>query len=590
MVSQQSSYAREATTASTASAAASANASFSTSTARQEVQRLNAIVETQQAIAEAGLDLRRVMDIITYRMQEVTGATGAAIELAEGDEMVYHAASGSAANSVGVRLKQVSSLSGRCVLTGEILRCDDSETDDRVDREACRRVNARSMLVVPLSHDHRVAGVLKVMSTEPNTFGDDDVRTLQLMSGLTGSALGRAREYEAKQQLLQERTQALDALRESEERFRLSFENAAIGKALIGLQGQWLQTNSALCQICGYSKTELRGLTFQQISHPDDWADDQSYLQQVQDGLLDSYEREKRYIHKQGHIIWVSLSVSVVRDSARQACYLIAEIQDITERKQSQEQLAAYAQRLAVSNEELKNFAHVASHDLKSPLRGISSLCGLLERKYGAVLPDEAQKYLQLVIDSARRMDRLIEDVLNLSKVSHREVALKSVDLGALVRQIAAGLEWSTQETGAQIVVGELPVIEADESQMHQLFQNLIGNALKYQRAGATPLVTVQSQMLPDGEQCRITVVDNGVGFDQAHVAHVFQPFQRLHGRSEFEGSGIGLAICEKVVHRHGGTIAAQSTIGEGSAFTITLPLRQQSRESDNAVADAPSV
>jgi light-regulated signal transduction histidine kinase (bacteriophytochrome) len=302
----------------------------------------------------------------------------------------------------------------------------------------------------------------------------------------------------------------------------------------------------------------------------------------VKQGELDVFRREKRYVHKQGHTIWAELSVSVVRDSEGAPSYLITEIQDITKRKEAREQLAAYARRLAASNEELKNFAHVASHDLRSPLRGISSMCGLLERKFAPELPAKAQEYLQIIIGSAKRMDELIQDVLSLSTVTHEAIDFRNVDLNVVVHGVVSDLKWTTQATGAQLHIDRLPTIEADEMQMRQLFQNLIGNALKYQRPDATPVVAVQSQMLPGGESCQITVQDNGVGFDPAQADRIFQPFQRLHSRSEFEGSGIGLAICAKVVHRYGGTITAQSTLGEGSTFKITLPIRQQFRQTEH--------
>jgi signal transduction histidine kinase/ActR/RegA family two-component response regulator len=183
-----------------------------------DAQRLSAIIATQQEVATAGLDLGTVLTLIAERTQAITGATGAAVELADGDELVYRAASGTAAHCLGLRLKMDSSLSGRCVRTGQALRCDDAETDERVDREACRTVGLRSMIVVPLHHNRQVAGVLKVLSPQPGAFSDRDVQTLQLMSGLLAAALSHAAAYEAKQSLVEELS---GALRQSEERLRL---------------------------------------------------------------------------------------------------------------------------------------------------------------------------------------------------------------------------------------------------------------------------------------------------------------------------------------------------------------------------------
>src|SRR6516165_11286380 len=190
-----------------------------------DAERLSAIIATQQEIATAGLDLGTVMTLVAYRTQALTGAAGAAVVWAEGDEMVYRAASGTAAHCLGLRLKRDASLSGRCVRSGQALRCDDAEADERVDRQMCRVVGLRSMIAVPLLYDRRAVGVLKVLSPQPGAFSDRDVQTLQLMSGLLAAALSHAAAFEARQALVEERT---GALRQSEERLRLLWEAAAV--------------------------------------------------------------------------------------------------------------------------------------------------------------------------------------------------------------------------------------------------------------------------------------------------------------------------------------------------------------------------
>src|SRR5262245_3311263 len=190
-----------------------------------DAERLSAIIATQQEIATAGLDLGTVLTLIADRTQALTGASGAAVELAEGSALVYRGASGTAADPLGLRLQVDTSVSGRCVRTGQALRCDDAEADDRVDRQACRKVGLRPMIVVPLLYDRRAVGVLKVLSHQPGAFSDRDVQTLQLMAGLIAAALNHAAAYEAKRALVEERT---GALRQSEERLRLLWESAAV--------------------------------------------------------------------------------------------------------------------------------------------------------------------------------------------------------------------------------------------------------------------------------------------------------------------------------------------------------------------------
>ena len=316
----------------------------------REGLRLRAIIEAQGDIARAGLNLEKVLRIIAARMQEITAASGGVVELAEGDEMVYRAASGSAQNSLGLRLKQSTSLSGKCVLSGEILRCDDAETDARVDQEACRRVGARSMIVVPLQQGAQIAGVLKVLSPQPRAFGDEDVHTLQLMASLVSNVMLQAAEFAAKQSLLAQRTEALEALRESEERFRNSFDAAAIGKAIVGLDGRWMEVNHALCEMLGYSEHELFALTFQDITYLDDLTTDLEFLHETLAGARQNYQMEKRYFHKSGRIIWVLLCVSLVRDRDHQPLYFVSEIIDITGQKNA-------LQLLLQSNDELQSLA-----------------------------------------------------------------------------------------------------------------------------------------------------------------------------------------------------------------------------------------
>jgi diguanylate cyclase (GGDEF)-like protein/PAS domain S-box-containing protein len=234
---------------------------------------------------------------------------------------------------VGLRLPVATSLSGRAVRSGEVLRCDDAEADPRVDREACRRVGARSLLLVPLRHGGATVGVLKVASPAPGVFGDEDAGALELLGGLITAALRNADALRAAQALAVERTAALAVLHESEARFRSAFEHAGIGMALVGLEGRWLRVNRALCRITGYTAEELAERTFQDITHPDDLELDLAHAGRLLAGEIASYEMEKRYLHKAGHAVWILLTGSLVRDAAGQPLHFIAQIQDVSARK-----------------------------------------------------------------------------------------------------------------------------------------------------------------------------------------------------------------------------------------------------------------
>ena len=244
------------------------------------------------------------------------------------------------------------------------------------------------------------------------------------------------------------------------------------------------------------------------------------------------------------------------------------------------------AQELARSNAELEQFSSVASHDLQEPLRKIRMYGDRLRGRDHESLSEEANSDLQRMESAAARMQKLINDLLDFSRITHRGKAFERVALTEVTEEVVSDLEARIVELGARVEVGELPVIDADRTQMRQLVQNLIGNALKFHRPEQPPLVRISSEVIAGqeprfpgesgtGERCVIIVKDNGIGFEEKHAERVFTAFERLHGRSAYEGTGIGLSIARKIVWRHGGHITATGTLGEGATFTVTLPLSQ---------------
>lgn len=247
------------------------------------------------------------------------------------------------------------------------------------------------------------------------------------------------------------------------------------------------------------------------------------------------------------------------------------------------QQLNAELQR---SNQELEDFAYVASHDLQEPLRKIQAFGNLLQEEYGPTLGG-GKTYLERMRNAASRMQVLINDLLMFSRVTTRALPFSLVDLTVIAQEVLIDLEVLVQATGGVVTIDQLPIIEADRLQMRQLLQNLIGNALKFHKSDVSPVVHVSAQVHVDPdtaeEQCLIVVEDNGIGFDEKYLDRIFTVFQRLHGRGEYEGTGIGLAIVRKIVERHWGTISARSTVGEGTTFLVTLPLYQKGKEGKSA-------
>jgi PAS domain S-box-containing protein len=252
-------------------------------------------------------------------------------------------------------------------------------------------------------------------------------------------------------------------------------------------------------------------------------------------------------------------------------------IRDLTGRKQVEDRLRATAADLARSNAELEQFAYVASHDLQEPLRMVASYTQLLGRRYKGKLDEDADEFIEFAVDGARRMQELINDLLTYSRVGSRALELAPVDTGRTIDRVIADLGGAIEDSEARITRdASMPTIQADPTQLQQLFQNLIANGIKFRRADVPPEVQISASSAAAG-LWQFRVSDNGIGIEPQYLDRIFVLFQRLHSRAEYPGTGIGLAICRKIVERHGGSIQVESEPGQGTTFEITLPERHTS-------------
>jgi two-component system, sensor histidine kinase and response regulator len=243
----------------------------------------------------------------------------------------------------------------------------------------------------------------------------------------------------------------------------------------------------------------------------------------------------------------------------------------IAQKEKAEEKATAYAQELKRSNKDLEDFAHLASHDLRSPLQKIIAFGDLLKEQSSG-MNEKAKDYLERMQKSSLRMKNFIDDLLEYSRVSSTPKPYRSTDLRQLARQVCEDLDLQIKDCNATVEIGELPTLELDPTQISIVMQNLISNALKYHRQGVTPVVSLTSSFNEIKKSWGIEVSDNGIGIEEEYFERIFKLFERLHGRSAFEGTGIGLAICEKIVTRHGGKITVKSQINEGSSFIMELP------------------
>jgi signal transduction histidine kinase len=260
----------------------------------------------------------------------------------------------------------------------------------------------------------------------------------------------------------------------------------------------------------------------------------------------------------------------------------VATYEDVTQTVRAEEALREYASRLERSNQELQDFASVASHDLQEPLRKIEAFSDRLMAKCSDELSESATLYLERMRDAAGRMRLLINGLLSYSRVTSRARPFVPVDVGTIASEVVSDLQIAIEQSEGQVEFRDLPEIEGDATQIRQLLQNLIANALKFRAEGKPPVISVCGRILEEPSQldgslglCELTIADNGIGFEQKYAERIFGIFQRLHGRNEYEGTGIGLATCRKIVERHGGSIEATGVPGKGATFTITLPVKQ---------------
>ena len=307
---------------------------------------------------------------------------------------------------------------------------------------------------------------------------------------------------------------------------------------------------------------------FLELVHRDDRARVEQEMREVATAG-GSYESSFRVIWPSGAVRDLSARGKMIRGAGSAVARMTGIIEDTTERKLAEARLNRLLLELERSNKELELFAYVASHDLQEPLRMVSSYTQLLERRYSEKLDDDAREFIGYAVDGANRMQRLINDLLEFSRVSTRGKPLERTDVGEILDNVRVNLSVAIEESGALVTSDPMPIVPADAGQLGQLLQNLVGNGLKF-RNGERPMVHVGAV---EGEHhWEFSVRDNGIGIDQQYFERIFLLFQRLHAKGEYPGTGIGLALCKRIVERHGGRIWLESSPGTGSTFFFTIP------------------
>jgi PAS domain S-box-containing protein len=372
-----------------------------------------------------------------------------------------------------------------------------------------------------------------------------------------------------------EHRRAEEALRESEERFRHIYENALIGLYRTTPDGRILMANPALVRMLGYSSSEeLAQRNLEESGYEPDYP--RSAFKEAIEAEGQVRGLESAWKRHDGTTMFLRESARAVRDGAGNTLCYEGSVEDITARRQAEDRLNKTMADLERSNKELEQFAYVASHDLQEPLRMVSSYTQLLARRYQDQLDQDAQEFIGYAVDGAERMQRLIQDLLAFSRVATRGKPFAETDCEQVLEDTLANLRTAMDEAKATVTNDPLPTVIADASQLSQVFQNLVSNALKF-HGQAPPAVHIGAQRR--GAEWVFSVRDNGIGIDPQYHERIFVIFQTLHPRDQYPGTGIGLALCKRIVERHGGSIWVQSALGEGATFYFTIPDREVDKD-----------
>ncbi|RJR38409.1 MAG: PAS domain S-box protein [Desulfobacteraceae bacterium] len=445
-----------------------------------------------------------------------------------------------------------------------------AEADPRTNpRNRCIHAGYESVGLFPVRAGGDIMGLLQLNGRNPGRFTPALIIFYENLAQNIGLAL--------------QRIMAENALRESEEKFRNLYDEAPVGYIELNSEGRVDRVNKKMSEMLGYSADEMVGEPMWAFVVEEKEAEEaiRAKLAGHEDP---SIALERNYKTKNGPPIPVIIKDRIVRNGEGGVTRVRVTVQDITERKRMEEDLRRSRDELESrvrertielesKNRELREFTYAASHDLNEPLRKIQVFGDLLTKTSANRLGEQGREFVSRMTGAANRMQMLLEALLRYSRLETRGGDFKRLKLNDVVKGAAADLEIALRDAGAQLKIGSLPSVIGDPYQLRQVFQNLIGNAAKYHRSEVKPLIKIYGEEYEGAYH--ILVEDNGIGFDEKYSDKIFQPFQRLHGKHEYPGTGIGLSICRKVVESHGGTIKAKSTIGKGSTFIITLPVKE---------------
>jgi PAS domain S-box-containing protein len=360
------------------------------------------------------------------------------------------------------------------------------------------------------------------------------------------------------------------------ELYTAAFESPFIGQIIISSEGQFLRCNQTFCAMMGYTEGQLKEMSWQEVIHPDDIQKTRDYFSRIHREGAPQKSLSKRYLRRSGDTLDCEIYASVIPDQKGCAKCFIVQILDVSQEKAHQiilaQEVANRTRELRASNAALESFAYATSHDLREPLNKITAFGKRLEEKYSDKLDEKGLEYLSIMNSAAKRMANLIDDLLEYSRAGTSSDTAVSVDLNEVIQDVLSDLQIRIEETDAVVDVQvNVPPVMGHPARFHQVFQNIIGNAIKFKKPDIPPRIEITGKR--SGTDVEITVKDNGIGFSPDKASEIFVLFARLHSRFEYPGTGIGLAICRRILESYGGSITAYSEPGAGSNFVLRIPI-----------------
>ncbi len=432
-------------------------------------------------------------------------------------------------------------------------------------------------ILVPLIVNGDTHGLLVVTGSN---LTEDDLTVMKAFANQTTIALENARLYEQLQGELAERKIMQQRIADA-----LKFNQTIIGASSLGISvyqesGQCILTNDAMANIIGATREQVLAQNFHEI---ESWK--KSGLYEAAKEALASQSETRHELHTEssfGKEVWLECRFTPVISG--EESHMLLMVDDTSVRKRAEEALRAYTAVLEQSNRDLEEFTYIASHDLQEPLRKILAFGDRLMNGYGDTFDETGRDFMLRLHRATKRMQTMINDLLVYSRVSTQSQPLSQMKLTEVAKSVVSTLKPEIKKMGGRVEIDSLPSIEADLVQVKQLLGHLLDNSLKFHQEGIPPKIKISGGVTKqDGpssnEVCQVVVEDNGIGFDPQFSQRIFKPFQRLHKRGEYDGSGMGLAICRRIVERHGGSIVANSTPGQGATIMVTLPIRQNEGE-----------